>query len=1393
MRIIATLTGFLWFCSFGFAQNYTISGVPITDCDGFFLDSGGNDAGYQPNESFQTLICPDQTTGTHIELRFSGVELGDGDELCFYDDTDGADDKLLACASDFVPGAPFIIQATAANSSGCLTVTFRSDDSDENLGWSAAINCIPACQTIQSGLVSTTPVAEPLVDGWIDICIGDRVRFEGIGRYLQNNLLYAQSDAQSTFEWNFGDGTFAAGQEVSHVFSAPGGYTVQLSITDQFGCQNTNFLSQRIRVSPKPDFSISDSFDREICQGDTIELTAGVFPAAAVVTVAPKEESFVVDGARVDSLDLPDGDGRVHSTSISFNDFLPGQQLTNINQLKDICLNMEHSWMHDLEVNITCPSGKKVILQNQVSKLNEVFLGQPDETDEELEVPLPGMGSEYCFAPDATNGTWTQYADFNKLEAASLPTGTYSSYENLNQLVGCPLNGDWTLTVIDYWGMDNGWVFSWGISFDKDIYPRIETFQPAVTDFQWTDHPSIVSNTPELLVAVPENAGTANYNLEVTDEYGCVFDTLIDISVLPPTHPDCHSCDDLSANLNDTLICEGDVITLNAGALTEIEASITFETFPGDEFDRANSTKAAPYESELNINSLLPLTIADVRKDLVSVCLDLSSTGPVADLSISLVAPSGEMILLSEGNGGAGQAYQQTCFSPVAATPITAGVAPLTGNFQAEGDWSELNGATINGDWNLQISDCCGNADYNTLHSWSITFNNQNTINYSWENPTSLSCEDCPEPEASPDATVRYQLNIEDSYGCTSGADAEVRVLSMFAAPVVGIKEMEDGTIIFKWSRIPGAPTYEVNIDGAGWIPANGFLEHRVNGLDNGQEVRFEVRASEEATLDCGTGIGMLNAIMCDLEVEILQQDDVSCNGIADGSIRVNAFDVSQPPVYQLDEGSAQMSGNFVDQLTAGEHMITIDGGSGCIDTLRFSVNEPDSLQLFVMVDSVSCFGESDGRIGVQALGGSGNYDFTWFTPTGTFRDNILLNVPAGTYIGSVSDGACPTVEIVTELGSPEPLEIDLTLDPPGCHDGADGQIIAAASGGTGSYQYRWSDGQSTATATGLSAELYTVEVTDANRCRQEVQAELTEPLAFAITLQSTDVSCNGGADGIIEVSTRGGTPFEGNNYEYEWSNGSRGDRISRLAAGLYTVVVTDANGCTTTVEERVGEPDALNLQMSSDAATCAGSSDGTATVLVSGGTSTYEYLWSDIAAQRTSDAFDLPKGVYEVMVTDANNCEATASVEVMEPPAVVIDEIAVSNISCYGLIDGAVEVLSVSNAQGAVDYAWGPHLDDAFGERLEGLASAKYTVTVTDEMGCTAEQSATVIEPPLLTLDFVLREIACHGEESATVVAAPGGGTGAYTYQWAGGETTPLLQNQPAGTYEVMVQDANG
>jgi len=300
MRIFATLIGLLVFGMQLWGQNYPMNGLPITDCDGFFLDSGGNNSGYSPNEDFLSVICPDQTTGTHIELSFSGVQLGDGDSLCFYDGPQVAADKLLACADDFLTGAPFIIQATAANSSGCLTVTFKSDATSQSLGWSAVINCIPSCQTIQSALASTSPAAVPLVNGYIDICIGDEVSFEGVGNYLQNNLLYAQSDVISKFKWSFGDGTFGEGKGVSHVYNEPGGYTVELEIIDQFGCENTNFISQRVRVAPRPTFNISDDIPTEICYGDTIRISSGIAPNSAMVTAIPQPENFNPDGFRVE-------------------------------------------------------------------------------------------------------------------------------------------------------------------------------------------------------------------------------------------------------------------------------------------------------------------------------------------------------------------------------------------------------------------------------------------------------------------------------------------------------------------------------------------------------------------------------------------------------------------------------------------------------------------------------------------------------------------------------------------------------------------------------------------------------------------------------------------------------------------------------------------------------------------------------------------------------------------------------------------------------------------------------------------------------------------------------------------------------------------------------------
>ena len=571
MKIKATLFFFMAISgSFVFAQNYLMNATltNVNSCNGFFMDSGGGSSEYGPGENFTTTICPDTSSGTHIQLIFSGPDLGAGDQLCFYDGLN-ANSPMLACSNDFLPGAAFIIQATAANNSGCLTVVFSSDAADVGSGWSAKINCIAACQIITSVLESSDPMVEPLDTGWIDICPGDRVFFTGRGEYPQNGVAYSHSDFTSDFEWDLGDGNYSFGPTISHVYDEPGGYIVQLEITDQFGCKNTNFITQRIRVAPRPQFNLGD-WPNQICAGDTVDLNAMVNDVNNMYTVSVEgtEEDFQTSGVRSDSLALPDGDGSSYSTTISFTGFSPGQILSNINDLLGIWVNMEHSWMRDLEIALTCPNGQSIILHDHPAPIGgEVFLGIPNEGDEINTPPVPGIGFDYGWQsnPDF-NATWIEYANGTFPPVTTLPSGSYEPFQPLTQLLGCPLNGDWTITVTDLWAIDNGFIFSWNIDFDPDLYPAVETFSPQLVDWSWSNHPSIFYSEPDSIGASPENAGEVAYSFSVDDEFGCAWDTTVNIQILPFTHPDCHNCAEIITPPADTAICEGETYEIDITA-----------------------------------------------------------------------------------------------------------------------------------------------------------------------------------------------------------------------------------------------------------------------------------------------------------------------------------------------------------------------------------------------------------------------------------------------------------------------------------------------------------------------------------------------------------------------------------------------------------------------------------------------------------------------------------------------------------------------------------------------------------------------------------------------------------------------------------------------------------
>jgi gliding motility-associated-like protein len=1382
------------------AQNYLMDGSPITDCGGFFLDSGGGNGNYGANESFVTTICSDGTSGTHIKLTFSGVDLDPADNLCFFDGPDVMA-PLLACADDFAAGAAFIIQATAANPGGCITVSFDSDGGTEGQGWSAAIDCVPACQTIISNISSSTPAVMPADTGWIDICPGDRIFLNGEGSYPQNGIVYNHSDFTSDFEWDFGDGNFGVGPNVSHVYNQPGGYVVQLTITDQFGCINTNLISQRIRVAPPAQYLISDDWANTICVGDSLGINSlvNIDTSSNVVTVAPPDTaSFQTAGIRSDSLPLPDGTGASYETSIQFSDFSPGQILTNINDLLGICVNMEHSYLRDLEIILTCPDGTSVILHDHPAPVGgEVFLGEPFEADEGMDPPTPGVGYDYCWTPDATAGTWIEYSNANN--PGTLPPGDYNSFDPLTNLLGCPLNGEWTISVQDLWGIDNGFIFSWGIEFDPDLYPNVETFTVPYIDWGWTNNPTITYLSQDSIHVSPENAGVGSYQFTLEDDFGCLWDTTVNVNILPETHPDCYNCQDNIGPFPDTTVCIGDQITVDVGA-NVASPPVTFETYEGYAFGNGNHPPTNPLNSTININSINPIAITDPVNDIVSICIDLE-TNFLSDIEVYLEAPDGTIFELTTNNGLTSDFYTQTCFTPTAVTPIQGGSSPFTGDFQPEGDWNDLVGSPINGPWTLLVSDDSGPNSLGTFNWWSITFNTENDVTYTWTQGTGLDCTVCPDPTVTPVGPDILVVESLDSYNCSYQDSIIIDVAPPLAAPSISCNNSIAGEITFSWNQVGTFTDYEVNVNNGGWETANGGLSHLVSGLANGTIVTIEVRVVNDGSF-CAADIGTLTCDACTVSLSIDAVNPTQCSDSCDGTLELSAFGGITPYTYTVDNDAGLYTLNQVDDglfngLCAGAHTLIVTDAGGCMDTLSIDIGAPPAIQLTVEeTQSVSCFGENDGIASAIPSGGAGNFTYLWGDPLAQILPNATL-LSAGPVTVTVTDQNGCTATGSTIITQPAPLQLTTSGTDVLCFQGNSGTGQVEVMGGTFPYDFIWNDAGATTDSlvNGLTAGTFEVVVTDANGCDATATLDITEP-ATAVTAMATQIQigCFGENNSIAEVTPMGGT---GPNYTFNWNNGQQTAQASDLPPGNYLVTVTDENGCEATASVQVDEYEEMEVSLIFTPVTCAGGNNGAVAVTnVTGGTGsgTLVYSW-DADPMATGDFINGLAGdaTYSVTVTDDAGCQATNSIYVPEPDALVVST-QVTAPSCFGLTDGSATVTNVANATGMVTYAWGANAGNQVSQTASDLGAGDYTVIVTDDLGCTASAQVNLTEPDPITLDFATTGNECFGDTDGSIVAIVGGGAGGFQYDWSEpGLSGNNLDGLPSGWYYLTITDANG
>src|SRR5207248_1844292 len=242
------------------------------------------------------------------------------------------------------------------------------------------------------------------------------------------------------------------------------------------------------------------------------------------------------------------------------------------------------------------------------------------------------------------------------------------------------------------------------------------------------------------------------------------------------------------------------------------------------------------------------------------------------------------------------------------------------------------------------------------------------------------------------------------------------------------------------------------------------------------------------------------------------------------------------------------------------------------------------------------------------------------------------------------------------------------------CFNGNDGSATVTANGGTPGYNYVWSPvGGNAVTASNLPAGTYTVTVTDNNGCSITSTAVITQPTLFTASSSNiTNVLCNGGSDGSVTVNPGGGVP----GYTYLWSpTGGNAATASNLIAGIYTIVVTDNNGCTISSTATVTEPTAVAAIGSTVTdVSCNGGNNGSATVASNGGTPGYGYVWSP-AGGNAITANNLSAGTYTVTVTDNNGCSITSTAVITEPTVLAANGSTVTNVSCFGGANGSATV----------------------------------------------------------------------------------------------------------------------
>ena len=511
---------------------------------------------------------------------------------------------------------------------------------------------------------------------------------------------------------------------------------------------------------------------------------------------------------------------------------------------------------------------------------------------------------------------------------------------------------------------------------------------------------------------------------------------------------------------------------------------------------------------------------------------------------------------------------------------------------------------------------------------------------------------------------------------------------------------------------------------------------------------------------------------------------DALCYGDNNGSISVNVFGGTLPYFYNWSTGDSTSSLN---NLSAGNYILSVIDSNNCLKIDSFSVMEPSLLTNSISGSNPTCFGFTNGSIINITNGGVLSYNYLW--SNGDTTQN-LQNIGAGQYSVIINDSNnCLFYDSIV-LSEPSALLVIDSATNVSCFGSTNASVTFNLSGGTPAYiisafgqtfPIPYPTSVTIPTIVPIPAGVYPYSITDFQGCILEDTLTITQPNPLTNSPTIGYVSCSGFNNGSITLNPVGGT----GPYTYLWSTGDTTQFLVNIPSGQYFVSILDSNNCLALDTILMIQPNQLDDSSSTIMPTCNGFSDGSINVVASGGTMPYNYLWS--TGDTSQNLQNVSAGQYIVSVIDSNSCILYDTIVLLEPDAIsAIDSI--ENVSCNGFSDGSIFLL-IDGGTGTYDMLW--QTGDTISS-ITNLASDWYEISITDSNNCLLIDSFFVEEPTILEDSITITEPTCYSFSNGSASVFAFGSVSPYSYIWSNGDTSQLLQNITAGQYSIIITDNN-